>query len=72
MCYGDDILLFAKTKRSAQRTQEHILPFIENRLLLKVDGEKTAVAYIGRVKSPGYDLLELKLKQFITGANLPT
>lgn len=102
--YADDMLLFAKTKRSAQRILEHILPFIENKLRLKVNKEKTTVAYIGKVKflgygfymskdgirfrvhaksiskmkakvkeitarnsGLGYDLLKLKLKQFITG-----
>jgi len=102
--YADDMLLFAKTERSAQRMLEHILPFIENKLLLKVNREKTIVAYIGQVRflgygfyrskdgiklrvhtksinkmrtkvreitarssGIGYDLLKLKLKQFITG-----
>jgi len=102
--YADDMLLFAKTKRSAQRILEHILPYIEGKLQLKVNREKTVVAYIGKVKflgygfypskdgiklrihvksiskmkarikeitarsnGLGYDLLKLKLKQFITG-----
>jgi len=102
--YADDMLLFAKTKRSAQRMMEHIIPFIEGELQLKVNREKTVVAYIGKVKflgygfysskdgvklrahsrsmskmkakikeitsrsnALGYDLLKLKLKQFITG-----
>lgn len=102
--YADDMQLFAKTKRSAKRMLEHILPFIEKKLLLKVNKEKTTVAYIGKVKflgygfylskdgikfrvhaksvakmkakvkeitarssGFGYDLLKLKLKQFITG-----
>ena len=52
--YADDMLLFAKTKRSAKRMLEHILPFIENKLLLKVNREKTTVAYIGKVKFLGY------------------
>jgi RNA-directed DNA polymerase len=102
--YADDMLLFAKTKRSANRMLEHILPFIERNLLLKVNKDKTTVAYIGRVKflgygfypskdgiklrvhaksiakmkakvkeitarssGIGYDLLKLRLKQFITG-----
>lgn len=52
--YADDIILFAKTKRSAQRIREHIVPFIEGRLLLRVNREKTVVAYIGKVKFLGY------------------
>jgi RNA-directed DNA polymerase len=102
--YADDMLLFAKTKRSAQRILEHILPYIEGKLRLKVNREKTVVAYIGRIKflgygfypskdgiklrvhaksvskmkarikeltarsnGLGYELLKLKLKQYITG-----
>lgn len=52
--YADDMLLFAKTKRAAQRMLEHILPYIEGRLKLKVNREKTTVAYIGRIKFLGY------------------
>jgi len=102
--YADDMLLFAKTKRSAQRMLEHILPYIEGKLKLKVNREKTVVAYIGRIKflgygfypskggiklrihaksvskmkarvkeltarnnGLGYELLKLKLRQYITG-----
>lgn len=52
--YADDMLLFAKTKRSAQRIMEHILPYIEKGLRLKVNREKTEVEYIGSIKFLGY------------------
>lgn len=52
--YADDMILFAKTKRSAQRILEHILPYIEGKLRLKVNREKTTVAYIGKIKFLGY------------------
>jgi group II intron reverse transcriptase/maturase len=52
--YADDVQLFAKCKRSAQRMLENILPFIEGKLKLKVNREKTTVAYIGKVKFLGY------------------
>lgn len=52
--YADDMLLFAKTKRSAQRIMEHILPFIEGKLKLRVNKDKTSVAYIGHIKFLGY------------------
>lgn len=58
--YADDMLLFAKTKRSAKRMLEHILPFIENKLLLKVNREKTTAAYIGKVKFLGYGFYPTK------------
>lgn len=52
--YADDMLLFARTKRSAARMLEHILPFIEGKLRLRVNREKTVVAYIGKIKFLGY------------------
>jgi RNA-directed DNA polymerase len=52
--YADDMILFAKTKRSAQRILEHILSYIEDKLRLKVNREKTTVAYIGKIKFLGY------------------
>lgn len=52
--YADDIILFARCKRSAARIMAHILPFIENKLKLRVNKEKTKVAYIGHVKFLGY------------------
>lgn len=52
--YADDIMLFARCKRSAARIMAHILPFIENKLKLRVNKDKTKVAYIGHVKFLGY------------------
>ena len=52
--YADDVMLFAKTKRSAKRILEHILPFIEKKLKLRVNKDKTSVSYIGYVKFLGY------------------
>ena len=52
--YADDVQLFAKSKRSAQRILDHILPFIEGKLKLRVNKEKTSVSYIGRIKFLGY------------------
>lgn len=58
--YADDMLLFAKTKRSAKRIMEHILPFIEGKLKLRVNREKTSVAYIGHIKFLGYGFYSSK------------
>ena len=52
--YANDMLLFAKTKRSAQRILEHSLPFVEGKLLFRINREKTVVAYIGKIKFLGY------------------
>ena len=60
--YADDLLLFCKSRRSAQRTLDNILPFIENRLFLKVNREKTVVEYVGKVKFLGFAFYRYKGK----------
>jgi len=52
--YADDMLIFCKSKRAAERTLEKLIPYIERKLFLKVNREKTEVAYIGKVKFLGY------------------
>lgn len=52
--YADDMLIFCKSKRAATRTLENLIPFIERKLFLKVNREKTEVAYVGKVKFLGY------------------
>jgi retron-type reverse transcriptase len=52
--YADDLVILCKSKRSAERTLTNITPFIENELFLKVNKEKTVVAYISNVKFLGY------------------
>lgn len=59
--YADDMLLFAKCKRSAERILTHIVPYIENKLKLKVNKEKTSVAYIGKIKFLGYGFYPSKI-----------
>ena len=58
--YADDVQLFAKSKRSAQRILDHILPFIEGKLKLRVNNEKTSVSYIARIKFLGYGFYRSK------------
>ena len=48
------MLIFCKSKRAAERTLRNLIPFIEGKLFLKVNREKTEVAYVGRVKFLGY------------------
>jgi len=52
--YADDMVIFCKSKRGANETLKHILPFIEGKLFLKVNKDKTKVADIGRIKFLGY------------------
>jgi RNA-directed DNA polymerase len=52
--YADDLVILCRSKRSAGRTLRNILPYIEEKLFLKVNREKTEVAYISRIKFLGY------------------
>ena len=52
--YADDMVIFCKSKASAEQTLKHIIPFIEGKLFLKVNREKTVVACAGRIKFLGY------------------
>ena len=52
--YADDMVIFCGSKTSAVQTLEHIIPFIEKKLFLKVNREKTVVAYAGKIKFLGY------------------
>lgn len=60
--YADDCMIFCKSKKSAKRTLENIIPFIEEKLFLKVNREKTSVAHISKVKYLGYGFYRYKGK----------
>jgi len=53
-CYADDLVILCKSKRSAERTLMNIIPYVEKRLFLKVNREKTVVAYVSKIKFLGY------------------
>jgi group II intron reverse transcriptase/maturase len=58
--YADDIVILCKSRRSAQRTLKSITSFIENKLFLKVNQEKSQIAYITKVKFLGYSFYKSK------------
>ncbi len=60
--YADDMMIFCKSRRSAERVLNNILPFIEKKLFLKVNREKTVVDYVGRVKFLGFSFYRMKGK----------
>jgi RNA-directed DNA polymerase len=60
--YADDCMIFCKSRKSAERTLENIVPFIEKKLFLKVNREKTVVAHISKVKFLGYAFYRYKGK----------
>ena len=60
--YADDCMIFCKSRKSAERTLENILPYIEGKLFLKVNRKKTKVAHISKVKYLGYSFYRYKGK----------
>lgn len=60
--YADDAMVFLKSKKSAKRTLTNIKPFIEKKLFLKVNEEKTVIAYVGRVKFLGFGFYVMRGK----------
>lgn len=52
--YADDLVILCKSKRSAERTLANIVPYIEDKLFLRVNREKTVTANISRIKFLGY------------------
>ena len=58
--YADDLVILCKSKRSAERTLTNIVPYIEDKLFLKVNREKTATAYISKIKFLGYSFYVYK------------
>ena len=60
--YADDCMIFCKSIKSAERTLENIIPFIEGKLFLKVNRKKTKVAHINNVKYLGYSFYNYKGK----------
>ena len=60
--YADDCMILCKSRKSAERTLEKIVPFITDKLFLKVNLEKTTVAHISKVKYLGYGFYRSKGK----------
>jgi hypothetical protein len=52
--YADDILILCKSRKSAERTLFSTTNYIEKKLFLRVNREKTAVRTLSQVKFLGY------------------
>lgn len=52
--YADDCMIFCRSRRAAERVQVSITRYIEGKLYLRVNREKTVVAHIKEVKFLGY------------------
>ena len=60
--YADDCMIFCRSRKSASRTLTNIIPFIEEKLFLKGNRDKTTVAHISKVKYLGYGFYRFKGK----------
>ena len=58
--YADDMVILCRSKRSAQRVMGSIIRFIEDKLFLKVNMEKSQTVPISKVKFLGYSFYKTK------------
>jgi group II intron reverse transcriptase/maturase len=58
--YADDLVILCKSKRAGGRIMTSVTKFIEETLYLKVNGDKTSVAYYNRIKFLGYSFYKTK------------
>jgi group II intron reverse transcriptase/maturase len=52
--YADDLMIFCKSRKAASRTLTNIQPFIEEKLFLTINEEKTVVSHVRNVKFLGF------------------
>lgn len=57
--YADDCIIFTKSKKSAERVMENITRFIETKLRLKVNKDKSKVDRPWRIKYLGFSFYEV-------------
>ena len=58
--YADDMVIFCRSRRSAERTMQNIIPFIEGKLFLKVNRDKSQIAHVRDIKFLGYSFYVVK------------
>jgi RNA-directed DNA polymerase len=62
--YADDFSIYVNTKRSAMRVMQSISRFVERKLKLKVNSEKSAVRYAGHMELLGYGIYRMRNQKF--------
>ncbi len=58
--YADDLMIFTKSKRAAQRQYQRVSKFIEGKLKLKINRDKTTISKLNEVKYLGYTFYSIK------------
>jgi len=62
--YADDFSIYLKTKRSALRVMKSVSMFVEGKLKLKVNVQKSAVRYVGHMELLGYGIYRMRSQSF--------
>lgn len=58
--YADDLMVFCKSKKAAERALRNITPFVEKKLFLNINKDKTVVADVRGVKFLGFTFYRYK------------
>lgn len=58
--YADDLVIFIKTRKAAERVKESVSNYIEKQLNLKVNRDKTQAVYMTKVKFLGFSFYQKK------------
>ena len=58
--YADDLMIYCKSRRSAMRVMEKTVTFVEQKLFLKVNKEKTKVDLAWKLKFLGFSFYKTK------------
>lgn len=58
--YADDMVILCKSRRSAERTMKSIISYIENKLFLKVNRDKSQATTVRSIKFLGYSFYRYK------------
>ena len=60
--YADDCVILCRSMKSAERTLMNIIPFITEKLFLKINLQKTTVSHVSKIKYLGYAFYRRKGK----------
>jgi group II intron reverse transcriptase/maturase len=60
--FADDLVIFCKSKKGANRVLANIVPYIEKKLFLRVNQDKTTVSHVSKIKYLGYAFYRKKGK----------
>jgi RNA-directed DNA polymerase len=62
--YADDFSIYVNTKRSAHRVMRTVTKFVETKLKLQVNKDKSAVRYAGHMELLGYGIYRMRSQKF--------